>query len=102
MEVARWSRPSSDLHWLRGVFGVANLGLGLPGAGVAASWRGFGFVGPEEGSYLPKQTLNEETLNHSKLLGSALDQVLSDFSIAELVEGDLGKSRLTFTLKRHY
>lgn len=61
---------------LRGVFDIQHIGLGLPGAGVAGTWKGFGFINVDEGLGLPKRTLNDETLYEARTLQQQLDERL--------------------------
>lgn len=65
---------------LRGVFACQNLGIGLPGAGNAASWKGFGFFNVEEGAGLPKRNLNDEAIDEGKALLNNLDEELARFA----------------------
>lgn len=62
---------------LRGVFDLQHIGLGLPGAGVAGSWKGFGFINVDEGLGLPKRLLNEETISEAKTLHESVDDKLT-------------------------
>ena len=47
---------------LFGAFSTANIGLGLPGAGVGAEWRGFGYVAPDDGTDVPQRILNDDVV----------------------------------------
>ncbi|PCH40158.1 ras GEF [Wolfiporia cocos MD-104 SS10] len=69
---------------LHGVFSTTNVGLGLPGAGAAGSWRGFGYVPLGE----PAQSLQ----------GFANDQV-SELKLAARALGDR-LTAVTALLKR--
>ncbi|GBE84886.1 ras GEF [Sparassis crispa] len=51
---------------LYGVFSTANVGLGLPGAGTAASWKGFGYVPPGEGEELQLLNFTAESVLEMK------------------------------------
>lgn len=62
---------------LRGVFELQHIGLGLPGAGVAGSWKGFGFINVDEGFGLPKRPLNDEIIGEAKTLRENLDGKLT-------------------------
>lgn len=53
---------SGDGKRLYGVFSTANIGLGLPGGGVGAEWRGFGFVAPDDGTDVPQRILNDDVV----------------------------------------
>lgn len=64
---------------LRGVFGLNGLGLGLPGAGAAASWKGFGFANLDEGVEQPKRSLNEEAISEARALLRGLCEELAHF-----------------------
>ncbi|KAH9854744.1 ras GEF [Lenzites betulinus] len=54
------SLSSSSTKRLHGVFSTANIGLGLPGAGVAAEWRGLGYVAAEDGADVPERVLSDD------------------------------------------
>ncbi|KAI5122473.1 hypothetical protein M0805_008783 [Coniferiporia weirii] len=62
---------------LRGVFDLQHIGPGLPGAGVAASWKGFGFINVDEGIGLPKTLLNDDAISEGRTLLYALDEELT-------------------------
>ncbi len=51
---------------LRGTFAVSYVGLGLPGAGAAATWKGLGFVNVNDGLGLPKRNLDGEALAETR------------------------------------
>lgn len=60
---------------LRGTFAVSYVGLGLPGAGAAATWKGLGFVNVNDGLGLPKRNLDEDALGELRvLLGNLEDK----------------------------
>ncbi|THH11669.1 hypothetical protein EW145_g522 [Phellinidium pouzarii] len=63
---------------LRGVFDLQHLGPGLPGAGAAASWKGFGYVNVDEGHGLPKTLLNDDAVSEARTLLHSLDDKLAD------------------------
>ncbi|EJC97980.1 ras GEF [Fomitiporia mediterranea MF3/22] len=69
---------------LRGVFDLQHIGLGLPGAGVAGAWKGFGFINVDDGLGLPKRSLNEETVTEVKNMQETLDGKLA--ALVELVQ----------------
>lgn len=71
---------------LRGVFDLQNIGTGLPGAGVAASWKGFGCINVDEGLGLPKMSLNDATISEARNLLRSLDGRLADV-LASLQDG---------------
>jgi son of sevenless-like protein len=48
---------------LHGVFGTANIGLGLVGAGAAANWKGFGWVALDENDESSGKILGTEVIN---------------------------------------
>ncbi|KAI0826880.1 ras GEF [Trametes gibbosa] len=54
------SLSSSSTKRLHGVFSTANIGIGLPGAGVAAAWRGLGYVAAEDGADVPERVLSDD------------------------------------------
>ncbi|KAH8114602.1 ras GEF [Phellopilus nigrolimitatus] len=62
---------------LRGIFDLQHIGPGLPGAGVGASWKGFGFIDVDEGLGVPKRSLNDETISEAKILIRTLDDRLA-------------------------
>ncbi|EMD39992.1 hypothetical protein CERSUDRAFT_112236 [Gelatoporia subvermispora B] len=51
---------------LHGVFSTANVGLGLPGAGAAGSWKGFGYVPLDDDMQPPMQILGTDLLSELK------------------------------------
>ncbi|KAI0754910.1 ras GEF [Daedaleopsis nitida] len=53
---------SSGGKRLYGAFSTANIGTGLPGAGVAGDWRGFGYVAPDDGTDVPQRILNDDVV----------------------------------------
>ncbi len=60
---------------LRGTFAVSYVGLGLPGAGAAATWKGLGFVNVNDGLGLPKRNLDGEALAETRtFLGNLEDK----------------------------
>lgn len=61
---------------LRGVFDLKHIGLGLPGAGVGGSWKGFGFINVDEGLGLPKRTLNDDAISEARHYQRILDESL--------------------------
>ncbi|KAI1790116.1 ras GEF, partial [Ganoderma leucocontextum] len=67
---------------LFGVFSTANIGLGLPGAGVAGEWRGFGYVAPEDGMDLPQRILNDDVVIEYKGCLKALEARLGSLIIS--------------------
>jgi son of sevenless-like protein len=67
---------------LRAVFGLSHLGLGIPGAGVAGSWKGFGFINYDEGVGLPRRSLCEETLLEVQSLADTLADKLQNYCSA--------------------
>ncbi|KAI0372236.1 ras GEF [Pilatotrama ljubarskyi] len=56
------SLSSSGTKRLHGVFSTANVGLGLPGAGVGGDWRGFGYVAAEDGADVPQWVLSDDSV----------------------------------------
>lgn len=51
---------------LHGVFSVQNIGMGLPGAGAAASWSGFGWLALDEMVDPPNRLLSIEVVSELK------------------------------------
>lgn len=64
---------------LKAVFSTANIGLGLVGAGAAASWRGFGWLSTEE-SEQQRPTLSPDVVNEASKLLNQLDVLFADFT----------------------
>ena len=54
------SRPEEKR--LHGVFSTTNVGVGLPGAGIAGEWRGFGYVPPDDGTEVPQRLLDDDVV----------------------------------------
>ncbi|KAK1230653.1 cell division cycle- protein [Marasmius sp. AFHP31] len=48
---------------LKAVFGTANIGLGLPGAGAAGTWKGFGWLSPDDEKNSPQTALQIEVVD---------------------------------------
>ena len=67
---------------LYGVFSTTNIGLGLPGAGVAADWTGFGYVASEEGNEVPQRILSDEVVIEFKGSLKALEARLGSLVIS--------------------
>ncbi|EJF63378.1 ras GEF [Dichomitus squalens] len=47
---------------LFGIFSTTNIGLGLPGAGLAGDWRGFGYVPLDDGTDVPQRVLDDDVV----------------------------------------
>ncbi|KAK7056677.1 cell division cycle-related protein [Paramarasmius palmivorus] len=68
LEVQRMQHSGADgpalppMKRLRAVFGTANIGLGLPGAGAAGSWKGFGWVSLDDEACAPQKILRPEVV----------------------------------------
>ncbi|KAL7279895.1 hypothetical protein ACG7TL_006304 [Trametes sanguinea] len=67
---------------LHGVFSIANVGLGLPGAGVGGDWRGFGYVAAEDGADIPQRVLSDEVVIEYKGALKALEARLGALVIS--------------------
>ncbi|KAH8104489.1 ras GEF [Cristinia sonorae] len=69
---------TQDMKRLRGVFATANLGHGLPGAGVGGNWRGFGYVPIEDVTALkpPTKTLTGDVVTMLKLSAGTIETKL--------------------------
>ncbi|KAM5535086.1 hypothetical protein V8D89_011314 [Ganoderma adspersum] len=67
---------------LFGVFSTANIGLGLPGAGIGGEWRGFGYVAPEDGMDLPQRILSDDVVIEYKGCLKALEARLGSLVIS--------------------
>ncbi|KAL0573470.1 cell division cycle-related protein [Marasmius crinis-equi] len=48
---------------LKAVFDTANIGLGLPGAGAAATWKGFGWLSMDDEQKAPQTVLRLEVID---------------------------------------
>ena len=48
---------------LRGVYVVTHLGIGIPGAGAAALWKGLGYIALHGLMHQPRQYLSQEILD---------------------------------------
>jgi son of sevenless len=60
-----WSNQNS-IKRLHGVFSVQNIGMGLPGAGAAACWKGFGWLALDEMVDSPNRLLSIEVVSELK------------------------------------
>ncbi|KAH9933132.1 ras GEF [Epithele typhae] len=67
---------------LYGAFSSINVGLGLPGAGIAADWQGYGYVAPEDGSSGPRRVLSDEVVIEFKGSLKALEARLGSLVIS--------------------
>lgn len=67
---------------LLGTFSTANIGLGLPGAGVAGDWRGFGFAPPDDGTEVPERMLTDDVVIEYKSSLKALEARLGSLVIS--------------------
>ncbi|KAI0632185.1 ras GEF [Trametes polyzona] len=76
------SLSSSGTKRLHGVFSTANIGLGLPGAGVAADWRGLGYLAAEDGADVPERVLNDDVVIEYKGSLKALEARLGALVIS--------------------
>ncbi|KAJ8501924.1 hypothetical protein ONZ51_g290 [Trametes cubensis] len=76
------SLSGSSTKRLHGVFSTANVGLGLPGAGVAADWRGFGYVAADDGADVPQRVLCDDAVIEYKGALKALEARLGALVIS--------------------
>ncbi|KAI1789570.1 ras GEF [Ganoderma leucocontextum] len=74
--------PSAGGKRLHGSFSTANIGLGLPGAGVAGDWRGFGYVAPDDGTEVPERMLTDDVVIEYKGCLKALEARLGSLVIS--------------------
>ncbi|TFY69536.1 hypothetical protein EVJ58_g335 [Rhodofomes roseus] len=61
---------------LFGVFSTASIGLGLPGAGVGATWKGFGYVAMDATGQPPMQVLSANQVSDMKTAVKSLSEAL--------------------------
>ncbi|KAI0916974.1 hypothetical protein AcW2_007229 [Taiwanofungus camphoratus] len=78
---------------LRGAFSTNNVGMGLPGAGAAGSWKGFGYVPLDESAQLPMQTLAMGLVAELKTALRSLGEKFNAIA-ALLKRADLDKERV--------
>ncbi|CDO76099.1 hypothetical protein BN946_scf184649.g25 [Trametes cinnabarina] len=76
------SLSGSGTKRLHGVFSTANIGIGLPGAGVGGQWRGFGYVAAEDGADVPQRVLSDEVVIEYKGALKALEARLGALVIS--------------------
>ncbi|KAG7088582.1 hypothetical protein E1B28_012559 [Marasmius oreades] len=62
---------------LKAVFGTSNIGLGLPGAGAAATWKGFGWVSLEDESLSPQKVLRTDVIDE---VGESCNRIYSSLA----------------------
>nr|VWO94819.1 Guanyl nucleotide exchange factor Sql2 [Ganoderma boninense] len=67
---------------LLGTFSTANIGLGLPGAGFAGDWRGFGFALPDDDTEVPERMLSDDVVIEYKGSLKALEARLGSLVIS--------------------
>ena len=90
--------PPPTSKRLHGVYGIDNVGKSLPGAGTAASWKGFGYVATAPGSDPPARSLQIEVITESRAFLTALNSRLSD--LIEIAHASVGKnSRYKFLMQ---
>ncbi|THH31171.1 hypothetical protein EUX98_g3005 [Antrodiella citrinella] len=65
-----------EIKRLRGAFATTNIGLGLPGAGVAGHWRGFGYVPVESTAKPPSKTFSGDVVTMLKLSAGTIETKL--------------------------
>ena len=88
---------------LYGVFATANVGLGLPGAGAGAEWRGFGYVASEDGSEVPQRVLSDDVVIEFKGSQKALEARLGSLVISlRYLDSHPGKCIARCPLARGY
>ncbi|TFK20605.1 ras GEF [Coprinopsis marcescibilis] len=73
---------------LEGVFLTANIGLGLVGAGAAASWKGFGWVPLESDVVPPKKALGAEVIHEITTHLSGLQDTIAGMGQALRITND--------------
>ena len=81
--------PPSASKRLYGVYGTDNVGLSLPGAGTAASWKGFGYVATASGVDPPAGLLRGEIITALRVFSTALNSRLSN--LIEIAHTSVGK-----------
>lgn len=65
---------------LRGVFSANNVGPGLPGAGLGADWKGFGYAPVAQGRKAPQRLLRPEVINELKASTETMELQLGDLA----------------------
>lgn len=70
-------KQPSEMKRLYGVFSTGNIGTGLPGAGSAGSWKGFGYVSVTQERRSPRQVLAAEVVADVKASITTMDRQLS-------------------------
>ncbi|CCM01891.1 uncharacterized protein FIBRA_03962 [Fibroporia radiculosa] len=70
------NQPVAGLKRLYGMFSTANIGLGLPGAGHAGSWQGFGYVSYNNQAQSPLRSLAADQISELKVIARALVEKL--------------------------
>ena len=68
---------SSEPKRLTGVFAPSNIGPGLPGAGSAGDWKGFGYVASVQDRRSPKRALDSEVVSELKSVAGTMDRLLT-------------------------
>ncbi|KZT28888.1 ras GEF [Neolentinus lepideus HHB14362 ss-1] len=77
-EERRRKLPPKRLH---GVYSTSNIGLGLPGAGIGGSWKGFGFIQSAGGEKTPSKVLSSDVVSNARELQSRIDDQIRHLMI---------------------
>ncbi|TFK40718.1 ras guanine nucleotide exchange factor domain-containing protein [Crucibulum laeve] len=84
---------------LQGVFSTVNIGLGLVGAGIAASWRGFGWLSLDDADSAPKRVLSVESIADVASHILRLEDNLASLSQALRVTDDISGNQVLLLSK---
>ncbi|CAL1713340.1 unnamed protein product [Somion occarium] len=80
------AQQNNNVKRLRGVFVSENIGLALPGAGVTASWKGFGYLPTD---YHPSRTLRSDLVAELKAAVGPLSNKLHELVAVSHDSADL-------------
>ena len=69
-------KSSSETKRLHGVFSPNNIGPGLPGAGSAGDWKGFGYVTSVQDRRSPRRALDGDVVSELKAVTGTMDRLL--------------------------
>lgn len=105
LEAQRHERNQQFPKRLYGVFETSNIGLGLPGGGIAGSWKGFGYLATINDLDMPSKVLGTEVISEIDTSLSNLHETC-DGLVQELgataAEGDFVRTMEFLILLKHF
>ncbi|KAF5345546.1 hypothetical protein D9758_012020 [Tetrapyrgos nigripes] len=87
-EVQRTQPQKAPSKRIKAVFDTVNIGLGLPGAGAAGLWKGFGWLSLADANQAPQKVLSTDVINEVGMSITRVDNSLTPLSLALKSSGD--------------